>query len=178
MVSRKMWICTETIHSFSHLAKVLSYNMPVRLFFTDSEIWEMDMTSLDDTTLNDTSLHKLATCDDRLQALVTAVAARIPCVVLEGHRGQQAQDAAYAAGKTKLRWPHGNHNATPSRAVDLAPAPVDWNDRERFTLFAGFVLGTAAAQGVSLRWGGDWNGNFNVADNSFDDLVHFELKGD
>lgn len=128
-------------------------------------------------TLNPASLAKLATCDSRLQTLVAEVAKAIPCTVLEGHRGEAAQNAAYAAGKTKLRWPNGKHNSQPSRAVDLAPTPVDWNDRERFTLFAGFVLGTAAAHGVPLRWGGDWNGNFKVADNGFDDLVHFELAG-
>jgi peptidoglycan LD-endopeptidase CwlK len=178
MVSRNMWICAETIHSFENLEKVLSYKVPFGLFLIESEIWETDMTILPDMTLTQTSLQKLATCDDRLHALVTAVAAHIPCVVLEGHRGQAAQDAAFAAGRTKLRWPHGNHNATPARAVDLAPVPIDWTDRERFTLFAGFVLGMAAAQGLAVRWGGDWNGNFKVADNSFDDLVHFELKGD
>ncbi len=130
------------------------------------------------TNLTDASLAKLATCDERLQALASDVAKHIPCTVLEGHRGEAAQNAAYAAGKTKLRWPQGKHNAQPSKAVDMAPSPVDWNDRERFTLFAGFVLGTAAARGVTLRWGGDWNRNFNIADNSFDDLVHFELVGD
>jgi peptidoglycan LD-endopeptidase CwlK len=128
--------------------------------------------------LSDTSRARLATCEARLQALVAEVANTIPCTVLEGHRGQAAQDAAYAAGKTKLRWPNGKHNSQPSRAVDLAPTPIDWNDRERLTLFAGFVLGTAAARGLLLRWGGDWNRNFQVSDNGFDDLVHFELVGD
>lgn len=26
-----------------------------------------------------------------------------------------------------------------------------------------------------VRWGGDWNNNTELKDNSFDDLVHFEL---
>ena len=69
----------------------------------------------------------------------------------------------------------GRHNAKPSRAVDVAPYPIDWNDRERFHLFAGFVLGIAYSMDISLRWGGDWNQNFEVDDNQFDDFPHFEL---
>jgi len=29
--------------------------------------------------------------------------------------------------------------------------------------------------GVDLRWGGDWDGDTEVRDNGFDDLVHFEI---
>jgi hypothetical protein len=43
------------------------------------------------------------------------------------------------------------------------------------TLFAGFVIGTAALMGISIRWGGDWDRDTYTKDNSFDDLVHFEL---
>jgi peptidoglycan LD-endopeptidase CwlK len=136
------------------------------------------MTAPEPDTLSPASKTRLASCAPDLQQLVTDVARTFPCTVLEGHRGQAAQDAAYAAGKTKVRWPNGKHNSQPSRAVDLAPTPIDWQDRERFTLFAGFVLGTAAARGIRLRWGGDWNRNFQVSDNGFDDLVHFELVGD
>lgn len=32
--------------------------------------------------------------------------------------------------------------------------------------------------GVTLRWGGDWDSDTEVNDNSFDDLVHFEIKED
>lgn len=125
--------------------------------------------------LSPVSAARLATCDPRLKALIEAVSARINCAVLEGHRDQEAQDAAFAAGRSKLKWPHGKHNRLPSHAVDVAPVPIDWHDRERFTQFAGFVLGMAQAQGLALRWGGDWNGDFALKDNRFDDLVHFEL---
>jgi hypothetical protein len=30
--------------------------------------------------------------------------------------------------------------------------------------------------GINLRWGGDWNMNFEVDDNQFDDFPHFEIK--
>ena len=67
------------------------------------------------------------------------------------------------------------HNASPSRAADVVPYPVDWDDRERFHLFAGFVLGIAQSMEINIRWGGDWNKNFDVDDNQFDDFPHFEL---
>ena len=53
---------------------------------------------------------------------------------------------------------------------------IDWDDRERFTLFAGFVLGIAKSMGINLRWGGDWDQDWTVKDNKFDDFPHFELK--
>jgi hypothetical protein len=30
--------------------------------------------------------------------------------------------------------------------------------------------------GIELRWGGDWDQDFEVKDNRFDDFPHFELK--
>ena len=128
------------------------------------------------TTLSPASLARLAGCDSRLHTVFSRVAEAMPCAILEGHRDQEKQDADFAAGKTQLKWPHGKHNASPSQAVDAAPLPIDWKDRERLSLFAGYVLGVAAGQGLKLRWGGDWNRDFKVADNHFDDLVHFEIE--
>lgn len=121
------------------------------------------------------SLDRLATCDTRLQRVFHAVIRVVDCTILCGHRGQAEQDEAFRAGKSKVRWPHGKHNSLPSMAVDAAPYPIDWEDRERATLFAGFVLGVAREMGIRLRWGGDWNGDWQVKDNAFDDLWHFEL---
>jgi hypothetical protein len=61
-------------------------------------------------------------------------------------------------------------------AVDVAPYPVDWNDKERFYYFAGFVKGVASSLGISIRWGGDWNSDNNLKNQTFFDLPHFELK--
>tara|TARA_R100000664_G_scaffold5195_1_gene9971 strand:+ start:1072 stop:1464 length:393 start_codon:yes stop_codon:yes gene_type:complete len=121
------------------------------------------------------SLEKLSTCDKRLQLVLNEVIKTVDCSVLEGHRGEQRQNKLYDEGKTKLKFPNGRHNASPSRAVDVVPYPIDWEDRERFHLFAGFVLGIAKQLGVNLRWGGDWNINWFVDDNNFDDFPHFEL---
>lgn len=124
-----------------------------------------------------TSADRLATCDERLQRVFNAVVEHFDCTILCGHRGQAEQDAAFAAGKSQIKWPNGKHNGSPSQAVDAAPYPIDWKDRERASLFAGFVLGTARQMGIALRWGGDWDRDTQVADNDFDDLWHFELEG-
>ncbi len=128
----------------------------------------------------------LATAHPDLQRLFREVVRAWDCKVLEGHRGREAQDRAFAEGRSKLRWPNGNHNAFPSRAVDVAPwmsmtagppsgAPIDWNDAKRFYAFAGFVLGIAHGLGIPIRWGGDWDGDRDLGDQRFTDLVHFEL---
>ena len=121
------------------------------------------------------SRERLATCDERLQRVFNEVINYVDCSVLEGHRGEERQEKLFKDGKTKVHYPDGRHNASPSRAVDVVPYPVDWDDRERFHLFAGFVLGIAYSMDISLRWGGDWNQNFEVDDNQFDDFPHFEL---
>ena len=121
------------------------------------------------------SRERLATCDERLQRVFNEVINYVDCSVLEGHRGEERQEKLFKDGKTKVHYPNGRHNASPSRAADVVPYPVDWDDRERFHLFAGFVLGIAYSMDISLRWGGDWNQNFEVDDNQFDDFPHFEL---
>lgn len=122
------------------------------------------------------SKERLASCDPQLQELFNEVIKHIDCSVLEGHRSGERQNKLYDEGKTKVRYPNGRHNANPSLAVDVTPYPVDWEDRERQTLFAGFVLGIANSMGIKIRWGGDWNMDFHVQDNKFDDFPHFELK--
>jgi peptidoglycan L-alanyl-D-glutamate endopeptidase CwlK len=124
------------------------------------------------------SKDRLSTCDERLQKVFNEVIKHIDCSILEGHRDEERQEQLFKEGKTKVHYPVGRHNSKPSRAVDVTPYPVDWADRERQTLFAGFVLGLARGMGINLRWGGDWNMNFEVKDNRFDDFPHFELIKD
>ena len=122
------------------------------------------------------SKRELKTCDERLQKVFNEVIKYVDCSVLEGNRPEWRQNELYEEGKTKVKFPMGRHNSRPSRAVDVTPYPVDWDDRERQTLFAGFVLGVARNMGIKLRWGGDWDQDFQVSDNRFDDFPHFEIK--
>lgn len=100
------------------------------------------------------------------------------CAILEGHRNKAAQDKYFAAGLSKLKWPNSKHNKTPSLAIDVAPyvnGKVSF-DKMDCCYFAGKVMAAANSYGIyNLRWGGDWNGNGKVSDETFQDLVHFEL---
>ena len=118
----------------------------------------------------------LATCKDKLQKVFNDVIKHVDCSVIEGNRNEERQNKLFKEGKTKVKYPNGRHNASPSRAADVVPYPIDWSDRERFHLFAGFVLGIAKSMDINLRWGGDWNQNFEVDDNQFDDFPHFEIR--
>lgn len=127
------------------------------------------------------SFSKLSTCHIELQTLFYEVIRHFDCQVLEGYRNEQDQDAAFAAGNTKLRWPNGKHNHQPSMAVDVAPYPVDWNNTKRFYWFGGYVMGIAqrlkdeGKMTYSVRFGGDWDSDKDITDQTFNDLVHFEL---
>lgn len=122
------------------------------------------------------SKSRLHSCDERLQGLFEKVVKGFDCTVLEGFRGKDKQNAAFDKGNSKLRFPEGKHNRMPSIAVDIAPYPVDWRDRDRFHYFAGYVLGIASEMGLNIRWGGDWDQDTETKDNNFDDLVHYEIK--
>ena len=123
-----------------------------------------------------TSRKRLNTCDEDLIALFEEVVKYFDCSVLEGHRGKELQNKYFKEGKSKLKYPDGNHNKKPSFAVDVVPYPIDWGDKERKIYFAGFVKGVAYQMGIPIRWGGDWNNNNDLEDNNFDDLPHFELR--
>ena len=127
-------------------------------------------------SFNEKSHLKLNTCDLRLQRVFHEVIKHFDCTIVEGHRGKERQNRMVEQRKSKAHWPNSKHNTVPSMAVDVTPYPIDWDDRERHTLFAGYVLATARAMGVDIRWGGDWNRDTHVRDNSFDDLVHFEIS--
>ena len=126
-------------------------------------------------SIDDKSEILLSNCHPDLQRLVQHVALRYPLKVLVGYRDKETQNQMYKEGKSKLQWPQGKHNRYPSMAVDIAPLPIDWNDSEKFHHFAGFVIATAMNLGINLRWGGDWDSDFEFKEETFRDLVHFEL---
>lgn len=127
------------------------------------------------------SNQRLNTCHDDLQRIMREVVKEFDCTILCGHRDEPTQNRMVAEGKSQLPWPQGKHNSMPSQAVDVAPYPINWHDRERFHYFAGYVMGVAERlrrEGKIrsyLRWGGDWSMDTQVKDNNFDDLVHFEI---
>jgi len=124
------------------------------------------------------SLSRLDTCEQDLQDVFEEVIKHFDCTILCGHRGEEEQNKAFVLRRTKVQFPNSKHNSIPSKAVDAVPYPINWNDRERMTYFAGFVKGVAASKGIKIRWGGDWDQDTEVMDNGFDDLPHFELVED
>ncbi len=130
-------------------------------------------------TFGKASLMQLATCDPRLQKVLVEAIKYFDFSIVEGHRGKEAQDLAYKAGLSKLPWPRGNHNATPSRAADIAPYPVDWSETEaahlRFAFMMGVVHTCAQQLDIPVRFGMDWNRNLDMRDETFIDMPHVEL---
>ena len=131
------------------------------------------------------SKDQLATCDARLQAILNEAIRFIDFKVLEGHRGEAAQNAAVAAGKSKKPWPTGNHNSMPSRAVDIAPvfhdagAPINWKDIPAFARLMGYCERIAQERAIRIRLGMDWDMDFRTATfdpgENFLDAPHLEL---
>lgn len=122
------------------------------------------------------SASRLASCDQRLQAVFNEVIKHVDCTVLEGHRREARQNELFRSGMSKLQWPDSKHNFIPSLAADVVPYPIDWENLARFSMFAGFVLGTGASMGLPLRAGIDWDGDFNPK-NNWIDAAHYELVG-
>ena len=124
---------------------------------------------------SDQSEDRLLSCDERLQKLFNTVIEHWDCTVLDGHRGKERQEEAFRTGMSKLQFPKSPHNVFPSLAVDVAPYPIKWADRERFIYFAGKVMAVAKLMGIPLRFGGDWSMDDHMADETFRDLVHYEI---
>ena len=124
------------------------------------------------------SKKRLEGVDSRLIDLLERVCKYFDITVIEGKRSQERQDLLVEQGKSKTKF--GKH--VQGKAVDIAPYPIDWNARDDFHYLGGFVLGIATQMGLNIRWGGDWSDSSlsqnqrTTKDNSFDDLVHFEIK--
>lgn len=121
------------------------------------------------------SLEKLSTCHPDLQRLLKECIKYVDFTILEGHRGEEAQNEAFKKGNSTLKWPDGKHNKLPSIAVDVAPWPVDFNNTARFYMLIGFIRGVASQLGIKVRVGADWDGDFETTDQKLVDLPHVEL---
>lgn len=129
---------------------------------------------------------KLTTCDHRIQTLFYEIIIIHDCTIIEGHRSKARQEKLFNNGSSKVKF--GNHNYSPSKAIDVAPyipgKGIPWpkpntpdyiKDLSQFYYFAGIVMDRALTIGIAIRWGGDWDRDNTLSDQSFDDLVHFEL---
>jgi len=119
------------------------------------------------------SKERLKGVDERLVNVANELVKIMDCTVLEGLRTKERQSKLIAEGKSKTKY--SKH--IEGKAIDIAPYPIDWEDRERFHYMGGMARGIGHALGVTVRWGGDWDSDGEIKDNNFDDLVHIELRG-
>lgn len=124
------------------------------------------------------SAQRLATAHPKLQLVFNEAIKVRDISILYGFRSKEEQDAAFNAGNSKLKWPNSKHNSSPSLAIDAIPFPFkneDWKNREFWVSWSSWVVGFAAAKGVILRSGYDWDRDFDFKDQTFYDGPHFEL---
>ena len=130
-----------------------------------------------------TSKSRLGMCHPKLQLVFNEVIKVYDCSVLCGERNKEEQDYVYSMGWSKLKYPDSKHNKVPSEAVDVVPwfinkPHIRWEDKHKFYQFSGVVITIADRVSVKLRWGGNWDGDEELHDQSFMDLPHWELIGD
>lgn len=118
----------------------------------------------------------LSSCNKKLQFVFRKVIDIIDCSILEGHRTEEQHEIFYHKGLTQVKYLGSKHSRKPSNAVHAMPYPIDWNDREGITYFAGIVKGVSAENNIKIRWGGDWDSDNDLKDNNFDDLAHYEME--
>jgi peptidoglycan L-alanyl-D-glutamate endopeptidase CwlK len=119
------------------------------------------------------SKERLRGVDARLVSVLNELIKIMDVTIIEGLRSEQRQEKLLKEGSTKTKF---SKHIT-GKAVDLAPYPIDWNDRDRFHYMGGMIRGIAKQLNVPVRWGGDWDSDGETKDNRFDDLVHVEIKG-
>jgi len=127
----------------------------------------------------------LNTCDTKIIDIMNEVIKYYNCTILTGHRTKDEQNEKVENKQSEVNWPNSKHNSMPSMAVDVAPWPIpkDWGDKEwkertKFYELKAIIFFVAASKGYTLRWGGDWDRDYDYLDNNFDDLVHFEIVGE
>lgn len=128
------------------------------------------------------SLAVRKTLDPRLVRVMDRVLHEVADVsLIFGFRDQATQDYLFMTGKSQLAWPHSKHNRDPSLAVDFQPYPMPKRKEKLWAslaYIASAAIQFAASEGVTLRWGGDWNRNGDLTDQKFDDLFHLEIVDD
>lgn len=132
------------------------------------------------------SINNLATADKKLQLLFREVIKEIDCTVISGHRTPEEQFELFKKGRERVdgwwtvtdkskvvtnldgKTKKSKHNYYPSKAVDVVPYPLDWNDIDSFKQLASVVKDKALELGIDVEWGGDWK--------SLKDYPHWQIK--
>lgn len=140
-----------------------------------------------------TSKKRLNTCHDDLQKILELAIKRtlVDFGIAEGHRPIARQQSLYQQGKSKIDGINkkGKHNYDPSEAADIYAYHPDLATRRKIAYDLGslcYIAGVIQSCAQELydagevdylvRWGGNWDKDGVILyDQSFDDLVHFEI---
>lgn len=128
------------------------------------------------------SLKARASLHPELQRLLDEAIKFVDFKILCGYRGQVDQHRAFLDGASEKDWPNSRHNTMPAEAADVVlyfpvVPHMRWTEKESQYMFIGFLRGLAHAKDILLRCGADWDGDFDVKDQKFNDIVHVELGG-
>jgi peptidoglycan L-alanyl-D-glutamate endopeptidase CwlK len=131
------------------------------------------------------SKQKLETCHPDIQKVFNKVIETVDCTILEGVRDLETQKEYVRTGRsTTLKSKHLKQSDGYSHAVDVAIYPIKWGSlsgekqiRElaRNYMFAGYVKAVADNMNIKFRLGADWDNDWELNDQNFHDIVHFEL---
>ena len=153
--------------------------------------------------MNQTSINKLMTCKTPLIKFGTALDLVVPSIVMWGHRPEKDQQKMYDSGRSRAKPGQSKHNVNPSEAIDIVYDTVDWQalddywrvlkwvrqgkriDPQKYKnatmewarayWYCGMAMMIAKDHGINIRGGHNWDGDFDIKDQNFYDLFHFEL---
>lgn len=119
------------------------------------------------------SLASRAQLHPKLRAIVDEAILEIDFRILDAVRGRAAQNLAFRTGRSKAKFGQSAHNYVPAVAMDLFPAPYDWDTTKPFITLSKVILRIAAKQNTKIRWLGDPNMDGDIKDGW--DFPHYEL---
>jgi len=117
------------------------------------------------------SRERMKGVDSRLIEVVNELIKIMDVTIIEGLRTKERQEGLVKSGASKTKF--SKH--IEGKALDLAPYPIDWTNRDGFYYMGGMIRGIAQQLGHNIRYGGDWDSDGDTKDNNFDDLVHIEI---
>jgi len=129
-----------------------------------------------------TSINKLALVNRQLVMVVNLALSRSPfdLTIVEGLRTKELQLHYFTTKKSKTL--NSRHLADPvtslSNAIDIGvfeSGKINWKNISNYKRLAVLMFEAADELNVLIRWGGDWNADGSINDETFLDLVHYEI---
>ncbi len=136
-----------------------------------------------------TSKARLATCHPALQDIMNEIINFVDIGITCGKRTLAEQQFAIDTGASKLSDARNGKHVPPadkeqgletySFAVDIVwfnhKNKIDWASKV-YRVLGPAIVELGKRKGLNIRWGGDWDQDGDQQDQTFNDLVHFEIK--